>query len=398
MKTLKNLKYDVVCAGGGASGVFAAISAAQKGARVLLLERAGFLGGSASLGEPIRNMPPYRTALAESFICILRELNGIALPTNEPVLPVNGETIKLVFHRMCRENGVDVLLYSEACDLQEQNGETLSIKAINKNAFLEIETSVAVDATKTGSLARSADALIQDPPLKFCAVMTLTGLNPVRLCSNNKQGSYEEGFAREIPGSRYYGPLIPDGFDCIVTVCLEPHRFLVQFPLPDDVSPCDPVTRTHAITSAHALALELFRSLSKQPGFECLRLSSVAPQLKLCNAPSVKRARPLNSCTPDEAIAAVCGNQNDITYLSPEHLLVSHPSRLLVCGALAFQDTVPSAAHSFGTDVITGQAAGICGALAARKGCAPRLITAEEIRQNMGINSSTFYLRKGGFL
>ena len=36
MKTLKNLRYDVVCAGGGASGVFAAVAATRTGARVLL--------------------------------------------------------------------------------------------------------------------------------------------------------------------------------------------------------------------------------------------------------------------------------------------------------------------------------------------------------------------------
>jgi flavin-dependent dehydrogenase len=36
---------DVAVAGGGAAGVAAAVSAARAGARVVLLERNGFLGG-----------------------------------------------------------------------------------------------------------------------------------------------------------------------------------------------------------------------------------------------------------------------------------------------------------------------------------------------------------------
>ena len=36
MKTLKNLRYDVVCAGGGASGVFAAVAATRCAAPVTI--------------------------------------------------------------------------------------------------------------------------------------------------------------------------------------------------------------------------------------------------------------------------------------------------------------------------------------------------------------------------
>lgn len=40
--------YDVVIAGGGSAGVAAAVGAARCGARTLLIERYGFLGGAAT--------------------------------------------------------------------------------------------------------------------------------------------------------------------------------------------------------------------------------------------------------------------------------------------------------------------------------------------------------------
>ena len=44
-------EYDVVVAGGGAAGVGAAVGAAKAGARVLLAEKYGFLGGAATTSQ-----------------------------------------------------------------------------------------------------------------------------------------------------------------------------------------------------------------------------------------------------------------------------------------------------------------------------------------------------------
>ena len=41
-------QYDVVVAGGGPAGVCAAVSAARQGAKTLLIERFGILGGTVS--------------------------------------------------------------------------------------------------------------------------------------------------------------------------------------------------------------------------------------------------------------------------------------------------------------------------------------------------------------
>ena len=42
-------KYDVVVVGGGPAGIASAIASARHGAHTLLLERNGFLGGTATL-------------------------------------------------------------------------------------------------------------------------------------------------------------------------------------------------------------------------------------------------------------------------------------------------------------------------------------------------------------
>lgn len=380
MKTLSNLNYDVVCAGGGPAGVFAAVSAARGGAKVLLLERAGFLGGSASLGEPIYGLSVHHTPLTKDFLCLLEKLDGAAFTSDQTALIVNGETVKLAFHHLCRESGVDVLLYSEACRLRSNENGSLHITAINKSALLEIDASIAVDGTGAGSLVRSVDALQQDPPLKAGASMVVTGLKPRLLCSR-----CEEGFLEELSGSHYYGPLIPGGFDCAVTVCLEPHRFLVQFPLEEKIRPCDPVSRTRVITMAHTEALELFRLLTKQAGFEHVRLSNIPAHLKLYNGPSVRHPEPAEACVSEDAIAAVYDAKGDFSYVAPKQMLVSEHDRLLVCGSLAEQEAWPCEMRGISAAMITGEAAGACSALAIQRKCRPGQIAAGEIRQFIGL-------------
>src|SRR3546814_11549654 len=48
MRNVRDDHFDVVVAGGGAGGISAAAAAARMGARVLLIERYGFLGGAAA--------------------------------------------------------------------------------------------------------------------------------------------------------------------------------------------------------------------------------------------------------------------------------------------------------------------------------------------------------------
>ena len=50
---LETLRYDVVVIGGGPGGIPAAIAAARHGAKVLLVEKNGYLGGNLTIGLPL---------------------------------------------------------------------------------------------------------------------------------------------------------------------------------------------------------------------------------------------------------------------------------------------------------------------------------------------------------
>lgn len=137
---------DVLVAGGGPSGVAAAISAARLGAKTLIVERYGRLGGAGvtSMVNPLmgRSASPFVTEVLERFA----QVDG------------DWEVLDLVYADMLQEAGAQIMLHSWVVEPLMQENRVAGLCVLNKQGLLSIGAKVVVDATADGDVAYKAGA------------------------------------------------------------------------------------------------------------------------------------------------------------------------------------------------------------------------------------------------
>ena len=156
---------DVVIVGGGTAGCFAAISAAKTGAKTILVEKNGILGGTMTIGGV--NYPGLFFAWGKQIIAgpcwesIERTiaLHGATLPQItyhnkehwKEQIKLNTAIYAHVLDEMCRENGVDVLFHCmPICVEEKQNGVVLFVTG--KEKVYCIKCKHIIDATGDGNI------------------------------------------------------------------------------------------------------------------------------------------------------------------------------------------------------------------------------------------------------
>ena len=162
-------EVDVAVVGGGPAGIGAAIAAAKNGARTVLIERYGFLGGMATAGLlPVitgTNSKQERIVkgVCQDLIDRMVEIGG-AIDRNDLPYPDSSQVtyepnpFKYVADQMMRETGVEVLLHSFFCDVIMEDEVIKGIIIESKSGRQIILAKAVIDATGDGDVAARAGA------------------------------------------------------------------------------------------------------------------------------------------------------------------------------------------------------------------------------------------------
>jgi hypothetical protein len=184
---------DVIVVGGGPGGLGAAVAAARLGARTLLCEQYGFLGGMASAGLISPFMPnglkdqPFDTGIFREWWRLMDTMGGMRGSA------LCQETAKLAAERLCLDAGVE-LLYHVQLDrplmARRRAAAKRRIRAVlmlGKSGLSAHRARIYVDCTGDADLAARAGCSFElgRPEDGYCQPMTtcfdLAGVDVARM-------------------------------------------------------------------------------------------------------------------------------------------------------------------------------------------------------------------------
>lgn len=165
--------YDVIVAGGGPAGIGAGYAAAKRGAKVLVLERAGRLGGMAV------------QALVNPW------LGGVDSPETHAIIRSLGDPHTVDFQKLdvkaydlLKQAGADVLLHASVLGPLMDGQRVVGVRVQCEEGERTFPSKIVIDATGNGIVAaaagvpyeigRSEDGLVQPVSIMFA----VDGINP----------------------------------------------------------------------------------------------------------------------------------------------------------------------------------------------------------------------------
>lgn len=438
---------DVLVIGGGNAGCAAAIAAARAGARVRLVERYGFLGGTATAAM----VAPWMTYHAGTANASERVVGGLAQEIVErlvrvgaspghvmdssdyvaTITPFDPEYHKWLLVEMCEEAGVAVLLHAVFLEPAMEDRRIAGAVFHTVGGRREIRAAVVIDATADAHVAAAAgvpweignrDGLVQPMTMMFrlshvdldrtAAYLRehpeeiRTSLQPREITADRLTAV--AGFWRAWREARAAGEVsIPRE---IVSFFRTPYsdEVVVNMTRATGLNPLDPDDLTRGEIETRRQVMELVRFFqTRLPGFERARLAATATQVGVresrrilgeyrLTADDVLEARrfpdaiarssyPIDIHNPKGEGTTTVRLPRGATYEIPYRCLVPLDIEGLLVAGRSISVTHDALASTRLTPTIMtiGQAAGTAAAMAARDGVLPRRVDTDALRASL---------------
>lgn len=153
---------DILVAGGGTAGAVAAIAAARSGAKVLIIEQFGSLGGSATMGmvTPLMNTGiegnPMCSSISDEINDRLIEMGYSAKDKGNNKGNFDPMILKFVLEDMAVSAEVKILYYSYISDVIMEDGTIKGVTIENKRGRSAVMAARVIDCTGDGDVAKLA--------------------------------------------------------------------------------------------------------------------------------------------------------------------------------------------------------------------------------------------------
>lgn len=281
------IRTDVLVVGGGAAGVAAAVGASQRGARVLLVEQYGFLGGAVTASSVLtycgffsRRREQVVRGVGQLFLDRLDRVGLLRTHTfahtGNTVVLLDRETTKLAMDELVTSHGIRTLLHSRIVRADATDGAVGAVEVVHRGGTLRVYADQVVDCSGDGAVAHlaGADCLIAAPQARqACTQVMLVGglpddadLSPESM--DRAIALHNERHQTELVRSNGIAARLPVSGE-VMMLLADQHADVL-----------DPEALTAAEQAGRALCWEFWRAFSSHlDGWERSWLAATGPQI-----------------------------------------------------------------------------------------------------------------------
>ena len=412
-------QYDVMVVGAGSAGATAAITAARRGARTLLVDRLAFMGGTST--AVLDTFYAFYTPGANSRRVVgglgwevARRLTADGVAFERPNtygagtgVTYDAEALKVLWERLAEDAGVDLLLHAWATGVRVDDGRLAAIRLWSKGGERWVEAASFVDASGDADVAAMA-GVPHDAPGDGTTVQSLSTLFKLANVDVERAAAVPKGelwalMRDAVATGDYRLPRVEGSWHRTPY----PGVVLVHMTRIPNVDATDPGQLTRAEVEGRRQVQEYHRFLrDRVPGFERSVLVATSPSIGVRES---RRVHGDHRLTREDVLGgrrfedeiALCGapiedhhaggdtawryvGEAGVYGIPYRSLLPLGIEGLLVAGrCFSATHDAHASARSMATCMAMGQAAGTAATMAAASGTTPRAIPAAAIREQL---------------